>query len=82
MLKVLYFASFREKFGKADEEISASFATVEELVNNLATRGLEWQETLLDNAQMQVAVNQDVASLQTPLKIGDEVAFFPPVTGG
>lgn len=82
MLDILYFASFRELFGKAQEQLPAQFSTVADLINSLAERGENWRDILVDNPQVQIAVNQDIASRETAIKAGDEIAFFPPVTGG
>ncbi|MBF6059089.1 MULTISPECIES: molybdopterin converting factor subunit 1 [Thiomicrorhabdus] len=82
MLNVLYFASFREILGKGNEQLPAQFNTVGCLLNALADRGESWQQALLENQNLQIAVNHDVANRQTEIKAGDEIAFFPPVTGG
>jgi len=82
MVNVLYFASFREMLGKADEQIKADYGTVEALIEDLSTRGDNWQQALLHNQNLQIAVNHDIAQRDTLIKAGDEVAFFPPVTGG
>jgi molybdopterin synthase sulfur carrier subunit len=49
---------------------------------HLMRRGGAWQEALADMKVVRVAVNQDMAGANAPLNPGDEVAFFPPVTGG
>jgi len=82
MVNILYFASFREMFGQANEQLPADDVTVSELLSELAARGDQWKLALEDNANLQIAVNHDIASRETVLKAGDEVAFFPPVTGG
>lgn len=83
MLDILYFASFREMLGKAQEQLpSEHFKTVDCLLKSLAERGEHWQQALVENMNLQIAVNHDVASRQTVIKAGDEIAFFPPVTGG
>lgn len=82
MINVLYFASFREVLGRANEQINAEVHTVDDLLTSFAERGEVWTQTLCDNKNLQIAVNHDVAQRHTPLKPGDEVAFFPPVTGG
>lgn len=82
MVNVLYFASFREMLGKADEQIKTEYETVGALIEDLAKRGDNWQQALLDNQNLQIAVNHDIAQRETSIKPGDEVAFFPPVTGG
>jgi len=82
VIHILYFASFREQLGRAEETVPANYATISELLVELAERGEHWKSVLLDNPNVQIAVNQDIASRETPLKPGDEIAFFPPVTGG
>lgn len=82
MLSILYFASFREVLGQAQEQMPAEYNTVECLLKALAERGEAWQQALLNNQNLQIAVNHDVANRSTAIKAGDEVAFFPPVTGG
>ena len=83
-LSVLYFARLREALGMAQEDIALNpkLATVAELLEHLRGRGGCWQETLASARLFRVAVNQEMADLATPLKDGDEVALFPPVTGG
>lgn len=83
MLNILYFASLREVLGQADESISATeFKTINCLLSKLAERGEMWNMALLNNANLQIAVNHNIANRETELKAGDEIAFFPPVTGG
>ena len=83
-LKVLYFASIREKVGRDAEELDlpAGIATVAALRGHLQARGGAWAEALADGKLLRTAVNQDMAKTSAPIKAGDEVAFFPPVTGG
>jgi molybdopterin synthase sulfur carrier subunit len=80
-LKILYFARLREELGVAAEEFAGEAGNVAALAAALAARGGKWR-ALADERRLRVAVNQDMASASTPLKAGDEVAFFPPVTGG
>lgn len=83
MLNVLYFASLREAFGKTSEDISSPLpASVEALILLLRARGGVWSEALGSDKRWRVAVNQEMASMDTALNAGDEVAIFPPVTGG
>ncbi|MFC5300989.1 molybdopterin converting factor subunit 1 [Azospira restricta] len=83
MVKILYFASLREKLGTSGEslELPAGVADVGGLLAALAARGGEW-ESLAAVRNLKSAVNQEMARSHTPVKDGDEVAFFPPVTGG
>jgi molybdopterin synthase sulfur carrier subunit len=84
MLTVLYFASLRERLGTGRELVPmpASTSTVGSLVDALRDRGDAWSEAFAPGRAWRVAVNQQMAELATPVKPGDEVAFFPPVTGG
>jgi len=81
-VNILYFASLREQLGQAQEVLETEAETVGTLLQVLCSRGVLWQQALCDNPHLQVAVNHTVAGRDTVLKDGDEVAFFPPVTGG
>ncbi|MFC4159057.1 molybdopterin converting factor subunit 1 [Chitinimonas lacunae] len=83
-IDILYFARLRETLGTATErfELSARVSQVKELLEVLRERGGVWARELADSKVVLVAVNQEIASLDTPLRSGDEVAIFPPVTGG
>lgn len=84
MVTVLYFASLRETLGTSREQVAlaSATATVSSLVELLRNRGERWPEAFAPGKSWRVAVNQQMADLATPVKPGDEVAFFPPVTGG
>jgi sulfur-carrier protein len=83
-VKVVFFANLRERLGTGAEvvEIPDSASTVAGLRQHLMQRGGAWQDVLGDMKVVRVAVNQDMAAANVPLNPGDEVAFFPPVTGG
>jgi molybdopterin synthase sulfur carrier subunit len=81
-VKVLYFAGLREQLGSPGEELEVSATTVAALRTQLMARGGVWQSALAQGKALRVAVNQEMAQPGTPVKPGDEVAFFPPVTGG
>lgn len=83
MLRLLFFARVREQLGCDRLEVpwSADSATVEKLLSHLQQRGPQWQAAL-GQPNLLVAVNQCVAEPADLLREGDEVAFFPPVTGG
>lgn len=81
MLDVLFFASIRERLG-TERLRTATVADVGALIDRLAgEHGAEWA-AILRAPQVIVAVNQAVADTRQSLRDGDEVAFFPPVTGG
>jgi sulfur-carrier protein len=83
MLNILYFAHLRETFGLDRETVNMpSAATVDGLIAQLRARGGVFADALGVNKRWRVAVNQNMAKADTPLKSGDEVAIFPPVTGG
>jgi molybdopterin synthase sulfur carrier subunit len=83
-VKVLYFASLRERVGKGSEEIElpAGVSTLGALRTHLIARGGAWETSLGGNKSVRMAVNQDMAQANAAIKSGDEIAFFPPVTGG
>lgn len=83
-MKILYFASLREAVGCPDEdlELPAGVTTAGALRRFLAERGGNWQTALDEGRNVRIAVNQQMARPDTPLTGNEEVAFFPPVTGG
>jgi molybdopterin converting factor subunit 1 len=83
-VKLLYFAWLRQKTGVGEEEVSppAGIATVGDLLDWLAGRGPGYAEALADRDAIRIAVNQDYAKESDPVRPGDEIALFPPVTGG
>ena len=82
-IRILYFASLREALGQGSEELAlpAGIATLEGLRSHLAARGEPWA-ALARTKNLRAAINQSMAGAQAPVKDGDEIAFFPPVTGG
>ena len=76
MVKVLYFASLRELIGSAETSISLENPVDAASVWKAVNPSIELPEASL------VAINHSYASLDTTVKPGDEIAFFPPVTGG
>ncbi len=83
-IKVLFFANFREQLNESTLSVEIETGnSVEDLCLLLASRGERWQAIFGQaSASVKVAVNQEVADMQSKLNQGDEVAFFPPVTGG
>jgi molybdopterin synthase sulfur carrier subunit len=81
-VRVLYFAGLREQVGISGEDVEIPATTVSGLRSQLMARGGPWQAALAEGKALRVAVNQDMAQPATPVRPGDEVAFFPPVTGG
>ncbi|MGI9283965.1 MAG: molybdopterin converting factor subunit 1 [Pseudomonadales bacterium] len=83
MLKVLFFAKLREELGTAELSLADENAvTTSQLRQILVDKnGEQWRDSLFAN-NIIVAVNQEVVDWSHPVKAGDEIAFFPPVTGG
>ncbi|KGQ55679.1 molybdopterin synthase small subunit [Gallibacterium anatis str. Avicor] len=81
MIKVVFFAQTRELIGESAIEVEAKYADAEALRQALSEKDERWA-LALNSGRILVAVNQSIVPLSTPLQAGDEVAFFPPVTGG
>lgn len=82
MIRVLFFASLREQLDCAELQVDAGECrTLTELREQLSGRGESWRRALADPS-LQAALNREVAFGEAALNSGDEVAFFPPVTGG
>ncbi len=83
-MKILYFAWLRDKAGISEHEVSPppSVATVGALIDWLASQDERQADVFADRSVVRFAVNQDFAEADTPVGPSDEVAFFPPVTGG
>lgn len=83
-MRILYFALLRERVGTAEETVSppAEVKTVAELLAWLRGRSAGHEAALANAALVRVAVNHDYASPDQPVQAGDEIAIFPPVTGG
>jgi molybdopterin synthase sulfur carrier subunit len=83
-IRLIYFARLREDMGISGEmfELPPGVSDVQSLREQLAARGGASALALGQGKAVRVSVNQDLARGDTPVKAGDEVAFFPPVTGG
>jgi len=83
-LKLVYLARLREAFGIASEDVDLppDVTTAGALRSWLACRGGAWATELAPGRAVKIAVNHEMAAADAPVRPGDEVAFFPPVTGG
>ncbi|PJG86396.1 molybdopterin synthase sulfur carrier subunit [Conservatibacter flavescens] len=81
MIKVLFFAQTRELIGVDEIELNDDFSTAEDIRFHLSQKGEKWA-LALEAGKLLVAINQTLLPLESAVKNGDEVAFFPPVTGG
>ncbi|MFA9418914.1 MAG: molybdopterin converting factor subunit 1 [Gammaproteobacteria bacterium] len=84
MINIKYFARLSEALKVKSEEVEfhEQINTVENLIQSLVGRGEPWTTEFSIENKILVAVNQELSNRQASLKQGDEVAFFPPVTGG
>lgn len=84
MIQIRYFARFREALGSEHEQMafSADVQTVKQLMSVLAQRGDSWADVFNGRQRILIAINQDMVQPEAVIRDGDEVAFFPPVTGG
>ncbi len=83
-IKVLYFARIKESVNYSSEELAlpTGITTVQLLKQYLSTRGDTWAKIFTGKLVVRAAINHELVDDQTEIKAGDEVAFFPPVTGG
>ena len=83
-VKLFYFAKVRESLGVGQEEIDLlnNIKTVADLINFLKNRGIQWQSIFEMSSSFRVAVNQELVETNHAINANDEVAFFPPITGG
>ena len=82
MIEVLFFARYKEALGEEKIRIDwqDSWNSLDDVRNHLVRRGEPW--TVLADTTIMCARNQDMCALDTPVQKGDEIAFFPVVTGG
>lgn len=84
-MKVLYFAWMREKVGRTEdafETIPDGVSTVGDLIDYLSRLEGGYAVAFADKSVVRAAVNQSYAEFSHPVSADDEIAFFPPVTGG
>jgi molybdopterin converting factor subunit 1 len=84
LVTILYFAWLSERIGSAQERLALPdhVGTVAELVDFLSARGPGYAAAFQKRQSVRCAVNQEFAGPGDPVRPGDEVAFFPPITGG
>ena len=82
-MHLLFFANLRETLGTTEEHWAdmKGIKTAKDLLEHLKERGEPWLSSL-SNPQLIISINQEVSSLEDRINAGDEVAIFPPVTGG
>ena len=83
IVRLVYLARLREVLGTSHERYAVDGpTTVGQIREALCVRGGVWATELAPGRAVRAAVNHELASAETPVAPGDEVAFFPPVTGG
>ncbi len=83
-IKILYFARIKEAVNYSTEELDlpSDISTVTALKNYLSQRGENWANLFSGKQVVRAAINHNLVDDLATIKTGDEVAFFPPVTGG
>jgi sulfur-carrier protein len=83
-MTLLYFAWVRQKIGRGEEQIALpdNVKTVSQLAEYLRSRGAGYSDAFADMKRLRAAINQEHVSFDASVSANDEVAFFPPVTGG
>ena len=84
MITILYFASLRERLKLSSEELDLTqdVKTAGDLRQCLCARGEPWSQLLDEQTLVMMSVNKTMAASDKCIGDGDEIAFFPPVTGG
>lgn len=83
-IALLYFAWVRERIGQGSETVTLpdEVRSLGGLLGHLRARGAPYAEALAEETRIRCAINQEFAGADAPLRAGDEVAIFPPITGG
>jgi molybdopterin synthase sulfur carrier subunit len=83
-VKLFYFAKVREAIGIDREELDleSDIKTISDLIELLKGRGSHWQDMFSMSTTFRMAVNQEMVEATHKISANDEVAFFPPITGG
>jgi len=83
MIEVHYFARLREQLATNQESLASdNLQTAADVMQHLRARGEVWADVFAEDQLVMVAVNQEMCDAEQTIADGDEVAFFPPVTGG
>lgn len=84
MIEIKYFARLSESLGMRSEqlEIDEQIQTASDVIDRLITRGGNWADEFSGDNKILIAINQEMREPGASINDGDELAFFPPVTGG
>ena len=83
-MKILYFSWIKDKIGKTHEdiEIKDNIKTINDLIAYLKKSNETYEEVFKDTSSIKVSINMETADFKDQINNNDEVAFFPPMTGG
>ena len=83
-MKILYFSWIKDKIGKTHEdiEIKDNIKTIDDLIAYLKKSNESYEEVFKDTSSIKVSINMETADFKDQINNNDEVAFFPPMTGG
>lgn len=83
-MNILYFSWIKDKLGKTKENIAIdqNISSVSELITFLESKDETYKEVFKDISSIRVSINMETANMDDPISIDDEIAFFPPMTGG
>tara|TARA_B100001029_G_C14778629_1_gene295250 strand:- start:188 stop:439 length:252 start_codon:yes stop_codon:yes gene_type:complete len=83
-MKVLYFSWIKDKLGKSHEEIKVNdnIKTINDLIKLLKQTNENYNDVFKDTSSIKVSINMETAKFEDTIHDNDEVAFFPPMTGG
>jgi molybdopterin synthase sulfur carrier subunit len=83
-MNIIYFALIRENIGKSSDtiDLTSDITTVQKLIEHLETKGEKYEVAFAQPDLIRVAVNQEYVNLDHPVTNTDEIAIFPPMTGG
>ena len=83
-MKILYFSWIKDKLGKSHEEmqLNDNIKTVNDLIKLLKKNNENYEDVFKDTSSIKVSINMETATFEDSIHDNDEVAFFPPMTGG
>ena len=83
-MNILYFSWIKDKLDKTKENITIdeNISSVAELITFLKSKDETYKEVFKDISSIRVSINMETANMEDPISNNDEIAFFPPMTGG
>ena len=83
-MKILYFSWIKDKIGKTHEDIQIkdNIKTIDDLIAYLKKSNESYEKVFKDTSSIKVSINMETANFKDQINNNDEVAFFPPMTGG